>query len=62
MLRPRLLSLRAFDRSGMLVEADVVEGEAAQPTIGRMFTRVDVDALHAHFARPGCFAARIERM
>lgn len=61
-MRRRLLSLRAFDREGMLVEADVAEGEAAAPVIERMLAGARVDVVHAHFARPGCFAARIERM
>lgn len=60
-MRRRLLSLRAFDGEGMLVDADVVEGEVAMPMIERMLAAPRVDVLHAHFARPGCFAARIER-
>lgn len=61
-LRTRLLSLRAFDRDGMLVDADVVDGEAAETRIVAMLAGTDVDVLHAHFARPGCFGARIERL
>lgn len=61
-LRSRLLSLRAFDRDGMLVDADVVDGETAEPRIVAMLAAAHVDVLHAHFARPGCFAARIERL
>jgi hypothetical protein len=60
-LRRRLLSLRGFDRDGMLVEADVVEGRQADALIVRMLGDARIDALHVHFARPGCFAARIER-
>lgn len=61
-LRCRLLSLRAFDRDAMLVDADVVEGAQAGPVIARLLADPRVDLLHAHFARPGCFAARIERV
>lgn len=60
-LRRRLLSLRAFDRDGMLLDADAVEGEAATPVVERMLADARVDVVHAHLARPGCFAARIER-
>ena len=62
MLRRRLLSLRAFDRDGMLVRAEVGEGAVAEPLILAMLADPQVDVLHAHFARPGCFAARIARL
>jgi hypothetical protein len=61
MMRGRLLALRAFDRSGMMVEADVAEGANIEPLIERLLSIEGVDYLHAHFARRGCFAARIER-
>ncbi len=35
-LRKRLLSLRAYDRSGMMVEADVVHGSDVEPVIERI--------------------------
>jgi hypothetical protein len=60
-LRERLLSVRAFDASGMMVDADVAEGRDVEPLVARMLGRTDVAYLHAHFARRGCFAARIER-
>ena len=60
-LRRRLLSLRAFSADGMLVDADVVEGEGAVPLIERLFANPDAAYLHAHYARPGCYAARIDR-
>ncbi|CAN5450777.1 DUF1203 domain-containing protein [soil metagenome] len=60
-LRRRLLSLRGFDAAGMLRDADVVEGVAAGPMIERMLADPGVAYLHAHYARPGCYAARIDR-
>ncbi|TCS14081.1 DUF1203 domain-containing protein [Caulobacter sp. BK020] len=60
-LRRRLLSLRGFDAAGMLRDADVVEGAAAGPVIERMLTDPGVAYLHAHYAKPGCYAARIDR-
>jgi len=59
--RSRLLSLRAFDASGMLRDADVVEGGAVESLIGRLLASPETAYVHAHFAKPGCFAARIER-
>jgi hypothetical protein len=60
-LRRRLLSLRGFDATGMLRDAEVVEGAAAEPVIARMLAAPDVAYLHAHYAKPGCYAARIDR-
>jgi len=61
-LQPRLLSLRAFDAAGLMVDADIVEGREAEPLVRRFLARSDVAYLHAHFARRGCFAARIDRV
>lgn len=56
-----LMSMRAFDAAGMMVDADVAEGEAVQPLIERLLTRPDVAYVHAHYARRGCYAALIQR-
>lgn len=61
MLSNRLLSLRAFDDRGMMVDADVTEGTQTESLIARFFENSDVRYIHAHFARRGCFAARIDR-
>ncbi|MBV8500621.1 MAG: DUF1203 domain-containing protein [Paucibacter sp.] len=61
-LRRRLLSLRAFDERGMMLDADVVEGSEVEPLIERLLTLPEVCFVHAHHARRGCYAARIERV
>ncbi|HKA89895.1 MAG TPA: DUF1203 domain-containing protein [Haliangiales bacterium] len=58
--RPRLLSVRAYDRDGMLVTADVCDGAVLEDAIHRMF-RDGAAYLHVHFARPGCFLCRVDR-
>jgi hypothetical protein len=60
-LRRRLISLRAFDANHMMIDADVVEGTALAPLIGTFFANPEVAYLQAHFAKRGCFAARIDR-
>ena len=60
-LRRRLLSIRAFSGDGMMLDADVVEGAAAEGLIQRLFADQRVDYLHVHFARRGCYAARVDR-
>ena len=61
LLRSRLLSVRAFDAAGMMINADVVEGAALEPVLAQMFDDPQTDYLHLHFARPGCYAARVDR-
>jgi hypothetical protein len=60
-LRRRLLSIRAYGEDGMMRIADVVEGAGIETLIARFFDREDVDYLHVHFARYGCYACRITR-
>jgi hypothetical protein len=60
-LRRRLLSLRAFDKEGMLLDADVVDGQQVEPLIELMFADRRVEYIHVHNAKPGCFAGRIDR-
>ncbi|MDB5711954.1 MAG: hypothetical protein JWL96_4024 [Sphingomonas bacterium] len=59
--RTRMLSLRAFDEAGMMVEADLADGREAEAVIERILADPRAAYLHAHFAKPGCFAARIDR-
>ena len=61
MIRNRIISLRAFDASGMMVNADLAEGEAVATRIESLFQHPDTDYLHLHFAKQGCFAARVSR-
>ena len=60
-MRSRLLSLRAFDKGGMMLDADVIEGREIETVIARFFADPKVDYIHAHNARRGCYAGRIDR-
>lgn len=60
-IRRRLLSVRAYDTAAMIVEAEVVEGRDVAALAAAWLARQDVAYLHVHFAKRGCFAARIER-
>ncbi len=60
-LARRLLSIRAFDAEDMMIDADVTEGVDADTLIHRLLADPRTAYLHAHFARRGCFAARIDR-
>ena len=60
-MRKRLLSLRGFSADGSMIDADVVDGREAEPLIQRFFADPAIAYIHAHYARPGCYAARIDR-
>ena len=60
-LGSRLISLRAFDERDFLAAADVVEGSRLEPLILDYLSRPEVAYLHAHYAKFGCFAAKIVR-
>jgi len=61
MFRHRLLSLRAYDATAMLVASEVVEGVALEDAVRRQFADESVSYLHIHNARPGCYNCRVER-
>jgi hypothetical protein len=60
-LRRRLISIRAFDFSHWMVEGEVCDGRELDTAIQRLLAISEVAYLHAHYAKPGCYAARIER-
>lgn len=60
-LRGRLISLRAFDGRHQMADADIVAGQELEGAIERFFANPGVCYLHAHYAKRGCYAARIER-
>ena len=60
-LRDRYLSVRAFEAAGTMLDADLAEGSYLGAIIARFLGLPQVEYLHAHFARRGCFAARIDR-
>jgi hypothetical protein len=57
----RVLSLRGFDRHGMMVEAMLTQPGEADAGIRKLFDNPEVETIHAHNAVRGCFSARIER-
>lgn len=57
----RILSLRAFDSDGMMVDAALAQPGEADPVVRRMLAMENVDHVDAHTAIRGCFMARAER-
>ena len=60
-LRTRQLAARAFDKHGMMVGWELVEGAKLEAAIERLLAEPRAAYLHIHFAAPGCYAARVER-
>ena len=60
-LRRRILAARGYDADGMLIEADLVEGRELEGKIAQLFADPRISYLQLHFAKPGCYAARVER-
>lgn len=60
-LRGRLLSVRAFSEAGMIVDGDVTPGVEAAALFERLLANPEAAYLHVHFAKYGCYAARVDR-
>ena len=60
-MRLRLLSLRGYDAAGMMLDADIIEGKEIKGLIERLLGNPQVDYIHVHNARRGCYSGRIER-
>ena len=58
----RALPVRAYDAAALMVDADVVDGRELESVVEPLFDDDPrVQDLHVHFARPGCYACRIDR-
>jgi len=59
-LAGRLLSLRAYDADGMMVEADVVQGDEVEGALTRLFAREGATVVHIHNAKRGCYSCSVQ--
>lgn len=62
LLRRRALSLRGFDGEGMMLDAELADGREIEGAIAAMLADPAIDYIHIHYAKPGCFAARVDRV
>ncbi len=60
-MRTRLLSLRAYNRKGMIIGTEVVHGMETEDAIERLFSDENTAYIHAHNAGRGCYSGRIDR-
>jgi hypothetical protein len=61
-LRIRTLAVRAFDNLGMMIGWELVDGKDLEAAIERLLANPQSGYLHIHYAAPGCYAARVERV
>jgi hypothetical protein len=57
----RTLSARGYDRDGMMIDGELVEGQELAGLLSRWLARPEVDVVHLHYARRGCYAGLAER-
>ena len=57
----RLMSVRAYDASDMMVDAAVCEGVDVHATLERLMADAGVAFVDLHNAKRGCFSCRVER-
>jgi hypothetical protein len=57
----RVLSLRGFDKDGMMADAMLAQAGEADAGIRKLFENPAIETIHAHNATRGCFSAKIER-
>jgi len=60
-LASRLLSVRAFDPEHMMIAADVCQGDGTRKLFEGFLADPKTSYLQVHYARRGCYAARVER-
>ena len=60
-LTSRLLSLRAYDRDWMMVDAEVAQGEAVEMWLMDRLNDPLIETVHIHTARRGCYMAAASR-
>ncbi len=60
-LNHRLLSLRGYDKEGIMLVADVTKGDVLREKLDKMLQDPDMSYLHIHNAKQGCFLCVVER-
>ncbi len=60
-IRSRIMSLRYFDKNHMMIDAEVVSGDAVASELSKAFERDEIAYVHLHNAKPGCFAGSVKR-
>ena len=57
----RTMSLRAYDKNGMMIDGLVVPGAEIKGYIEKLFADSKIEYLHLHNAGAGCYSCKVER-
>lgn len=61
MFRSRQLSVRCFDEQAMLADAYLTEGRQLEAVLAKALDQPHIVHIDVHFAKFGCFGARVTR-
>ena len=61
LITSRTLSVRAYNKSGMMLDGLVVPGSAIGAHIEKLFANPKIEYLHLHNAGAGCYSCKVER-
>jgi len=62
LLSHRLLSMRAYNKNGMMIDAHTINGKELRETINLIFNQQEIEYIHIHNASPGCYNCLVERV
>ncbi len=62
MLLHRLLSLRMYNKNGMMLDAKTIEGERLKNEINEIFKNNSVSYIQIHNSSPGCYNCQVNRV
>lgn len=62
MFNHRLLSIRGFNKVATMVFADVTQGDNLKNKIHKILDNIEIEYLHIHNAKPGCFNCLVIRV
>lgn len=57
----RIVAMRAFDAQGMMVDANIAHGSDQAKLIDKLLEIPQVAFIHLHWAKFGCYAAKVVR-
>lgn len=61
MIHSRVVSLRSFDSQHMMIDADLGTAEQVASKIRALFSNPCASYLHLHYAKQGCYIAKVNR-
>ena len=61
LLNHRYLSIREYDKMGMMKASLVTEGHKLKEVLTEIFNNAEIDYVHIHNAKPGCYMCEVVR-